>query len=257
MPRSPIPTDRPASRGRPRRAAAFAVAFGLLGPLADLTAATAAHATVGTPVADRALATSTGDNLRLLRGETVQALVFVRGRHDRSRALIQELATCRAALGPKAVTWTLLVSDAAGAAEIAEMAVRARFDAPVLVDAGDGVYGSLGIALHPVLVLVDRERRLVAFEPYRAVNYCDIVTARVRHALGEIGEEALRAALEPAVSAPVATEAQAAQRYRALAESLLRAGNRDKALEMARRGLEKDPQSAKLRALVAEIEAGR
>lgn len=61
------------------------------------------------------------------------------------------------------------------------------------------------------------------------MNFCPIVTARIRHVLREITDAELQSVLAP----PKAAEGgngQAARRYRALAEALFKAKNYEKAL---------------------------
>lgn len=208
--------------------------------LAGYPPAIATHAALGTPVADAQLAPSGGDaRVAVLGRDEATVIVFFRPDQGRSRAALKELAQCRRGLAGERARWVALVPEGAPAQAVAAMVRDSGFDAPVLVDAGDAFYGALGLSLHPVVVIVDRDRRLAAFEPFRTVNFCAVTSAHLRHALKEISDEELRAALDP----PAATSPGASfngKRYRSLAERLLRDGNADKALEMARKGLEGD-----------------
>lgn len=228
---------------------AGACAFG------TLHATWAVHAALGTPVADVQLKSIDGAPARVL-GDGVSVLVFFRAGQDRSGVALRELARCKGALAGKAVRWVGLVSDAAPIQGAAELVRAAGFDAPVLVDPGDALYGQIGLALHPVVVVVGRDRRLAAFEPFRAVDFCAVVTARVRHALGEIGDAELRALLEPPRSAEGGDE-QVAARYRALARAQLQSGSLDKAQDSIRRSLEKAPEAAASHLLLGEILAAQ
>lgn len=223
--------------------------------LAGLNAAVAAHATNGTPVPDREMPTLDGGRDRVLGDVDASIVVFFRPGQVRSRSALKELAQCQANLAGKSVRWVAVVSDTA--AEGAATLVRdSKFAAPVLVDKDDALYASLGVVLHPVLVIVDRDRKLAAFEPYRSVNFCAIVTARIRHVLREISDDDLRAALEP----PPATqggEVQVARRLAVLAEKLLVDGKFDKALQYARKSIEKDAAVASTHALVGDTLAAQ
>lgn len=232
------------------------MAAGLLAALAALHAALAAHAAVGTPVANVEMPLAAGGSARALADGTVGVLVFFRPNQERSAAALRELAPCAAALAGKPLRWVGVVSDAAPAESAAALAREAKFTAPVLIDRGDALYGSLGVALHPVAVVVGRDGTLAAFEPYRSVDYCTVVTARIRHALGELSEEALRAALEPPKSAEGGDE-QVARRYLRLAEAQFKAGGYDKALDSVRKSLEKGPSVAAAQALLGEILAAQ
>jgi tetratricopeptide (TPR) repeat protein len=222
---------------------------------AALHAAWAAHAAIGTPVPDAELATLQGGTARVL-GNGVSVLVFFRAKQDRSVAALRELAQCSQQMAGKPVRWVGVVSDTVPAQDAAALASGAGFNAPVLVDRGDELYGRLGIALHPVVVVVDRDRRLAAFEPFRAFDFCAVVTARVRHALGEIGDAELRAALEPPKSMEGGDE-QVAARYRALAQMQAKSGNLDKAMDSIRRSLDKAPKAAVSHSVLGEILAAQ
>lgn len=215
-----------------------------------------AHVAIGTPIPDREMATPSGGTERALSPTLPSVLLFVRPGQERSRAMLSELAGCRKALGERPLRWAVVVSGSGEPDRAGALVRDSGFEATILVDRGDELYGSLGMAMHPVLVLIGRERELAAFEPYRSVSFCDAVTARIRHYLGEIGADELRAALNP--QTPTASpEAVAARRYHALAEALLRAGNPDKALEMAGKALERDARAARTHVLVGEIRASK
>jgi tetratricopeptide (TPR) repeat protein len=127
-----------------------------------------------------------------------------------------------------------------------------RFAAPVLVDSGDALYGSLGLALHPVVVIVGRDKKLAAFEPFRSIDFCSVIGARIRHALREISDDELRTALEPPKSTQGGSD-QVARRYRAFAEALFKDQKYDKALENVKKSLDKDPLLAPAHALLGQI----
>lgn len=228
------------------------VCFALLAFLFSLHPASATRAAIGTPVSNVEMSTADGGKAQVLQAVEANVLVFFRPNQERSLGALKELAQCRNAFAGKSVRWAAVVS-ASVPAETAAATVRdAGFAAPVLLDTGDALYSSLGLALHPVVVIVDKDSKLAAFEPFRSVNYCSIVSAHLRHVLGEISDEELRQALDP----PKAAEGgngQVARRYRAFAEALLKSGNLDKALENARQSVERDPTLAAGHALIGEI----
>lgn len=231
-----------------RRAAALAL---LVAGAIAFDTAPAAHAAVGTPVPNTRLPTLTGGTEDLLANAPVTVLVFVRPRQERSEAALRELASCRRENVGAAAQWRAVVSSNAPPQDAAELVRESAFESPVLVDTGDSVYGSLGIALHPVVVIVGPDRTLAAFEAYRSIDYCAVVRARIRHALREISDEEMRAVLEPAPAVDGGA-AQAARRYRALAQRQLDAGNAQRALENARRAVEKAPADATSHALTGD-----
>jgi len=239
-----------------RRAVGTLVVTALLGWASVFHAATAAHAEMGTPVPDAELPTLEGGKARLLADVAANVLVFFRPEQERSLTALKQLAECRKGLAGKPVRWTAIVSGAAPKHGVTAMVRESALAMPVLVDEGDALYASLGVALHPVAVIVGPDRKLAAFEPFRSVNYCAVVTARVRHVLREISDDELQRALAPP-SAARGGDAQVALRYRALAETLFKAGNHAKALENVRRSLEKDPALASAHALAGDILAAQ
>lgn len=193
-----------------------------------------------------------GGKARPLRDADANVLVFFRPNQERSLDALRELAECQSRFVGKSVHWAAIVSSSAPAETVAALVRETRFAAPVFADYGDELYGSLSIALHPVVVIAGKDHKLAAFEPFRSVDYCAVVSARIRHVLHEITDDELRSAIDP----PKAAEGgngQVARRYRAYAETLFRAGNYDKALENARKSIERDSGLAPAHALMGEI----
>ena len=224
----------------------------LAASLASLHAAWAAHAAVGTPVSNPQLRTLEAGNAPVLSEGAVNVLVFFRPAQDNSTAALQALAQCQIPFAGKPVRWTGVVSGAAPTAAAATVARDSGFTGPVLVDEGDAFYGSLGLALHPVVVIVDRTQTLAAFEPYRAVNFCAVIDAQLRHVLGEISDAERNAILEPSAP-PERGNGGAARSQRSLAEALYKAGNYEKAAVYARKSAAADPQYADAHAVLGEI----
>lgn len=234
----------------------FSLLFPVLIALGGLPPATGAHAQVGTPVADREMPMLEGGKARLLGDVAVSVLVFFRTNQERSLDALKKLEKCRKASAGKPVRWVAVVSGSASKDSVLATLRASGAAMPVLLDEGDVLYGALGLSLHPVAVVVGPDRRLAAFEPLRALDYCAVVTARLRHALGEIQDEEMQQALAPPKAAPFG-DTQAALRYRALAAALFKAGNHAKAVEAVRRSLEKDPGSAAAQALLGDILAAQ
>jgi hypothetical protein len=133
------------------------------------------------------------------RTVSVNVLVFFRSPHERSDDTLKMLAGCQPKLAGKPVRFVGLVpADSAEAAKASVAASGAKL--PVLVDEGDAVYAALGVRLHPGIAIADKTRNVVAFEPYHNVDFCEIVVARIRRALGEITDADVEAALAPKAS---------------------------------------------------------
>lgn len=222
-----------------------------------LQPAFAAHAAVGTPIDDAELArVGTPGTGRVFGQARATVLVFFRPGQARSVEALRELAHCQKTLGGRALRWVGLVPDSAPADSVASMVRESGFEAEILADAGDAIHGSVGIALHPVVVVANSGRRLAAFEPFRSVDFCPHVSARVRRALDEIDDGQLRDALEPAPAAAPGA-GLSGKRHRALAEALLRSGSLDKAVESARKAVEAEPASAASHVVMGRVLAAR
>lgn len=197
-----------------------------------------------------------GGKANVLRDVEASVLVFFRPNQERSAGALRELGECQKGLAGKSVHWVGIVSGSAPAEAAAALVRESGFGAPVLVDGGDALYGALGLALHPVVVIVGRDHKLAAFEPFRSVDFCSLVHARIRHVLREISDDELRLALDPPKSTQGGNE-QVARRYRALAEALFKAKNYDKALENAQKSIEVDPRLAPAHTLLGDILAAQ
>lgn len=236
----------------PAAASRLTLFIGLLAFLFSFHPASAAHAAIGTPVANVELPTPAGGKAGVLQPVEANVLVFFRPNQERSLEALSELAQCQKEFDNKVARWAAIVSDSVPAEAAAAMLRKSNFAAPLLIDTGDALYGSLGIALHPVVVIVDKENKLAAFEPFRAVNFCAVVSAHLRYVLHEITSEEMRTAIDP----PKAVEGgngQVARRYLALAKMLLKSGKLEKALEYAHKSVELDPALAAGHALIGEI----
>lgn len=224
----------------------------LVGLVAVFQPARAAHAAIGTPVAGSEMPTLEGGKAQLMGGVDANVLVFFRPDQERSLGALRELARCQQEFVGKSVRWVALVSGSAAPPAVASLMRDTAFTAPVLVDEGDALYGSLGLDLHPVVVIVGRDQKLAAFEPFRVLDYCPVISARIRHVLHEISDAELALVLDP----PKATQGgnqQVARRYRAFAEAQFRSQNYDKALDSVRKSLDKDPQLAPAHLLLGQI----
>lgn len=216
----------------------------------------AVHAAVGTPVSNAEMPLLGGGKAFPLRDVEASVLVFFRPNQPRSLAALRELAQCQTGFAGKSVHWTSVISGSAPADSVPATLRDTGFAAPVLVDREDTLYGSLGLALHPVVVIVGRDQKLAAFEPYRAVDFCAVVGARIRHLLREISDADLDSALNPPKSSQ-GGDAQVARRYRAFAEVLFKSKNYEAALQNVRKSLDKDPQLAPAHALLGKILAAQ
>jgi len=207
---------------------------------------------IGDRLEDVTLRTLDGQPLPLLSREaTASVFVFFRPQQDHSLDALMELAAIQKTLRGRSVRWVGVVSDGWPADEVREVVRRSGADLPVLVDVGDRLYGKLGVRLHPVVGIADRQLRLAAYEHYRKINFSEIVLARLRVVLGDLQEADMAAVLEPP-KAVDATSADQARHDLSLARLLWKKGSAEKALEWVRKSLSVAP-SAGAYALQGEI----
>ena len=209
----------------------------------------------GLPVAARAFSNvALGDRLQnprlpklgggaaeLLSGSaTVSLFVFIRPEQDRSLVALKTLARLQQEFSGKPVRMVAVVSDGWPEEAVQALVREAGFSAPVLVDAGDALYGALGVRLHPVVGLCDRQQRLAAYEPFRQVNFAEIIRGRIKVMLGEASEAEMARVLEPEKATNGSTAAEARRHFN-LARKLWTRKNAVKALEAVQRSLAIEP----------------
>ena len=215
-----------------------------------------AHVPIGTPVSNQEMPLLAGGKTQLLRDVEANVLVFFRPSEEHSVSALKELAKCQADLPRPTVNWMGVVSSSASVDAVTATLRDTGFGSPVLVDRDNELYGRLEMAQHPAVAIIGRDKKLAAFEPFRKINYCAVVTARIRHLLREISDADMANVLSP----PRATQGgngQVARRYRAFAERQFIDKKYDIALDNVRKSLEKDPQLAIAHQLLGQILAAQ
>lgn len=232
----------------------LAAALILASPLAHAQAFR--DAPIGSVVRNRELPTLDGRRAPLFGDARANVFVFVRAGQEHSRSALRQVALLHEELRGKAVRFVAVVSDADPQDEVRALVGDTGAAMPVLVDRGDALYGELGVVLHPSVGIADARGRLVAYQPFRKVNFKDALGARVRHALGELSDAALQAALAPP---PATTGVNRGHARVKLARTLLAAGAVDQAIESARAAVALEPGAAEAHEVLAEAlaRAGR
>lgn len=212
---------------------------------------------IGDPVEDVELQTVDGGRARLLqKGMAANVFVFFRPEHERSAETLRELARCEKEFERRPVRWVGVVSDSWPPETVKAFVKEAGVRMTVLVDAGDGLYGRLGIRLHPVIGIVDRAGKLTAFEPFRQINYCERIRVRVKLLLGEATQEDVARVDEPAATPLPHSDAGVSRRHVNFARRLHDLKQDDQALAELQKALGFAPSAAAW-ALRGEILAGR
>jgi tetratricopeptide (TPR) repeat protein len=198
-----------------------------------------ANAKLGDAIENAEMPMLGGGQHHLLGDSNVNVFIFIKPGLAHSRTALTQIAKCEKEMAGKSVHWSAVVSDRIAKADIEQEVKETGITMPVLIDTGDALYGKLGVALHPVIGITDKDHKLAAYEPFTKVNYAEVVWARIRHALKEITDQELEQALKPA-AATQGGNASVALRYFKLAEKQFQAGNHEKALENLKKSLEKD-----------------
>jgi tetratricopeptide (TPR) repeat protein len=233
------------------------IRLGLLALVARPLAARAfANVAIGDVVDDAELRTVDGENHRLVgKGAKANVILFFRPEQEHSLDTLKDMAACEKDLADRPVHWVAIVSSSWSADQIRATVAESGIRMPVLVDEGDALYGRLGVRLHPTIGILDAKRRLVAYEPFRQINYCDRVKARIRMVLGEITEAEV-AKVDAPERATTRTEEGVARRRLNYARNLVRIQKLDRALEEVQKSLAVTPSAAAY-ALQGEILAAQ
>jgi tetratricopeptide (TPR) repeat protein len=180
----------------------------------------------------------------LQKGLTANIFVFFRPEQEHSRDTLKDMAQCEREFEKKPVRWVGVVSDSYAADEVKALVKETGIQMTVLVDEGDALYGKLGIRLHPVIGIVDKKWKLSAFEPFRAINYCERIRVRVKQLLGEATEADVAAVDAPAASPLPHSTAGVARRHANFARRLFDIGQADQALAELQKSLAVQPNAA-------------
>ncbi|PIQ52204.1 MAG: hypothetical protein COW02_10890 [Comamonadaceae bacterium CG12_big_fil_rev_8_21_14_0_65_59_15] len=228
----------------------------LLPALAGVGLAASAHTDIGTPVANLEMTTLQGSKQPLLAEKGSTVLFFFRPHQERSRAAMQELGPCLSEFAGRSMHLVGVVSDSEALSDVSTLVHETGFSATVLLDPGDALYGSLALAMHPVVAVIGPDHKLTAFEPYRTIDFCAVLRSRMHLLLGDISESQMQRTLSPE-RASESGQTQVARRYRAMAAMLFNSKSYDKALASVRQSLEHDPKLASAQTLLGQILAAQ
>jgi tetratricopeptide (TPR) repeat protein len=163
--------------------------------------------------------------------------VFFRTGQERSVDALKQLAACEKEMAGKAVHWAAVVSGSDAGAEAQAIVQQTGIRMPVLIDEGDVLYDRLGVRLHPMIGIADGKLQLVAMEPYRQLETCEIVRMRIKLLLGEVDRTALEKAISPDRSPLGSDPAKRAIRDVHMARRLLEIGQHTDSVKFAQKAL--------------------
>jgi hypothetical protein len=167
------------------------------------------HARIGSVIENMEMKALAGGAQPLLSNATANVFIFFKPGQANSRRALASLAACQKELAGKSIRWVAVVSDRFSKLVVEKEVKAAGISMPILVDAADALYGRLGVVLCPVVGIADQDHKLAAYEPFRKVNFQEILRARIRFLLQEIDARELERVIKP----PRATQnAQAEKR---------------------------------------------
>jgi tetratricopeptide (TPR) repeat protein len=218
-----------------------------------------ANAAVGETIANAELPTLDGGKAALLsRDALANVFIFFRPEQDHSLDTLRAMAECEREFASKPVHWVAIVSSRFEADDVRDFVKEAGIRMPVLVDRDDALYGRLGVRLHPVVGVADGSFKLLSYEPFHKINYCDRIRGRIRFALHEIDAAALdRIDNPPRALFPNEIKGAVATRHVKMGEAFLRTKQFEKAADEARHVLETEPQSAPAHVLLGRALAAQ
>lgn len=211
-----------------------------------------ANVDVGSPLPNPELTTLEGSSRRLLAEGKTEVFIFFNPAQENSVATLRALARLHGAMRDRPVEWVAVASDRFEASAVKGALLAAGLSFPTVVDAGDALYGELGVRLYPSLGIADTKGNLAAYLPYTKVDYVAKVRAHLLHTLGELDDAGLQAALAPGAVDRGGDDAVAHSNLN-LARMLIKSGKTDKALERAQEAVRVAPDLAEAHALVGAI----
>jgi len=184
--------------------------------------------------------------------------IFFRPNQVNSTETLRAMAACEQEFKGKPIHWVAIVSSSWDSGDVRKVVTETGIRMPVLVDKADRLYGKLGLRLHPVVGIADGKFKLLAYEPFMKVNYCDRIRARIQFALQEISAEDVKRVEAPEkATMPGEIEGAALKRRQNLGQLLLRSKQYDKAAVEAMAILGKDPRHVGALVLLGDVRAGQ
>jgi tetratricopeptide (TPR) repeat protein len=227
--------------------------------LAALAGAARAQPPPGTPVAIAAVAGLAGGSEELQpKDARVSVVVFLRPGQERSKEALLAIAACQEKLAGKSVRWLAVFPADADPAQASADVTASRARLALGRDEADKLYGELLLRMHPVVAILEKGRRISAVVSYQAVDYSEVLTVRIRRALGEATDAEVAAVVAPNASALPGDGDQVviSQRNLSYARKLLAEKKYAGARTQVQRALEVAP-SADAWALQGQLEAAQ
>jgi tetratricopeptide (TPR) repeat protein len=189
------------------------------------------------------LATLAGGRQKVISPKAkVNVFVFFRANHERSLDALKQMAACERELAGKPIAWAAIVSSAEPVADVKAAVAESGIRMPVLIDENDAFYDALDIRMHPMVGVVDARAVLSVLEPYRQIEYCEVIKARIRVVLGETTVAAAdKAGNAQGTGLPGSDPMKKAMRDVNMARKLIEIGEYEEAVKFSQKALQVAP----------------
>jgi tetratricopeptide (TPR) repeat protein len=217
------------------------------------------HVKIGDALQNEELPTLDGGRAALFSAKALaNVFVFFRPGQEHSIATLHKLAAWQAEFAAKPVRFVAVVSAGRPPDDVRAAVKEAGLRLPVLLDTEDHLYGKLGVRMHPLVGIADEKFHLLAWEPYRQVNFDSRIRAKIRLALKEIDQAAVdRVENPPRATFPNEVDGAVAHRNVRLGEMLLDRKQYAKAEERARHVIEIEPKHVPAHVLLGNVLAAQ
>jgi tetratricopeptide (TPR) repeat protein len=124
-------------------------------------------------------------------------LIYWRPDQDRSLLAIKEGQDIFTRYRDKQVQVLGLIADDVNIDAVHKILNDNKIEYPVFIDSGRQVYGTYGIRVYPMTIIIGKTGKLVYDLPGHSLNYKNALEGHVRHILGEIDDKELQAMVSP------------------------------------------------------------
>lgn len=213
-----------------------------------------AHAQVGDVIEPVLLPDVEGELHPFIGEADVNVFILFNPQKPHSRNSLRKISDVIKKWSDHSVEWTAILSDRFPASETMDFFEEAEFESRILIDRQDDLYGSLGVALYPVIGITDKNHVLRHYLPFRKVNYASVLDAAIREVLGQIDRAAFDKVLNHPESEVDKTRLRKKGARLGLARELITRGCLDEAKEMVLLHLEEWPEDPPALEILSSIE---
>jgi hypothetical protein len=199
-----------------------------------------------------------GKEVFLSKKALANVFIFFRPQQEHSMETLKAMAICEKEFAKKPVHFVAVVSSSWPADEVRAFVQEAGITMPVLIDVDDKLYGRIGVRLHPAIGVANEKFQLIAYEPFKKINYCDRVRGKIRYALHEIDlAEVDRTEHPPRALFPNEIKGAVSHRHVRMGEEYLKNRQYEKAAGEAKGVLAKEPLYAPAHVLMGDVLAAQ